>query len=87
MTVNLLRQIACALLLAAACALPPTVAAQTASGTISGRVVDSGGLAVPGATVSVQSPGLQGGRSTTTSANGDYIFPQLPPANTASRSS
>ena len=79
MTVNLLRRISGAVLLAATCALPPTLAAQTASGTISGRVVDTGGLAVPGATVSAESPGLQGVRTTTTSANGDYIFPQLPP--------
>jgi hypothetical protein len=79
MTVNLLRRVTCAVSFAAACALPPTLAAQTASGTISGRVTDTGGLAVPGTTVTVQSPALQGVRATTTSANGDYIFPQLPP--------
>jgi hypothetical protein len=53
--------------------------AQTAhTGTISGKVVDQDGLAVPGATVTVQSPALQGTRSATTSANGDYIIPLLP---------
>src|SRR5262249_13222314 len=53
-------------------------AAQTPTGTISGRVVDSGGLAVPGATVTVTSPNLQGSRTAISSANGDYIFPSLP---------
>jgi hypothetical protein len=54
-------------------------AAQTPTGAISGRVTDSGNLAVPGATVTIESPNLQGTRSTVTSANGDYIFPSLPP--------
>jgi outer membrane receptor for ferrienterochelin and colicin len=49
------------------------------TGTISGQVVDSQSLALPGVTVTVESPNLQGKRSTTTSANGDYIFALLPP--------
>ncbi len=53
--------------------------AQTPTGTISGRVTDSGNLAVPGATVSLESPQMQGTRSTVTSTNGDYIFPSLSP--------
>src|SRR5205809_7989726 len=48
------------------------------TGTISGHVVDPDGLAVPGATVSVASPVLQGVRTAITSANGDYIVPFLP---------
>src|SRR5262245_2464285 len=48
------------------------------TGTISGRVVDPTGLAVPGVTVTVASPVLQGTRTATTSANGDYIIPFLP---------
>src|SRR5262245_4689307 len=48
------------------------------TGTISGHVVDPDGLAVPGATVSVASPVLQGVRTATTSGNGDYIIPFLP---------
>jgi outer membrane receptor protein involved in Fe transport len=55
--------------------------AQTPTGTITGRVNDSGNLAVPGATVTIASPNLQGTRSTVTSANGDYIFPSLPPGS------
>src|SRR5213079_1176863 len=48
------------------------------TGTISGHVSDPDGLAVPGATVTVASPVLQGLRTATTSANGDYIIPFLP---------
>ena len=59
----------------------PPLAAQTASGTISGRVSDSSNLAVPGATVTITSPNLQGTRTTVTSVNGDYIFPNLPPGS------
>src|SRR4029453_11105937 len=51
------------------------------TGAISGRVVDPGGLAVPGALVTAASPGLQGTRAATTSANGDYIIPFLPPGD------
>jgi outer membrane receptor protein involved in Fe transport len=53
--------------------------AQTTSGTIIGRVVDNQNLAVPGATVTVEGPNLQGALSALTSENGDYILPQLPP--------
>jgi hypothetical protein len=55
------------------------VSAQTTSGTITGRVVDNQNLAVPGVTVTVESPNLQGALSVVTSENGDYILPQLPP--------
>ncbi len=54
-------------------------AAQTTTGTISGRVVDSTDLPVPGVTVNVEGPNLQGILSVVTSENGDYIVPQLPP--------
>jgi len=53
--------------------------AQTTSGTITGRVVDGQNLAVPGVTVAVEGPNLQGALSVVTSENGDYILPQLPP--------
>src|SRR5947209_18146887 len=43
--------------------------AQTTTGTISGHVGDSQGLALPGVTVTVSSPRLQGGRTVVTSAN------------------
>jgi outer membrane receptor protein involved in Fe transport len=53
--------------------------AQTPLGTISGRVLDASNLAVPGVTVTATSPNLQGSRSTSTSTNGDFILPALPP--------
>jgi outer membrane receptor protein involved in Fe transport len=52
-------------------------AAQT-TGAITGRVVDSQGLSVPGVTINAKSPNLQGIVSVVSSENGDYIIPQLP---------
>ena len=54
-------------------------AAQSTTGTISGRVTDSQGLPLPGVTVVATSPNLQGARETVTSENGDYILTLLPP--------
>src|SRR5215471_3557656 len=68
--------------LAVAAALVLVVAgasAQTTTGTNSGHVIDSQGLALPGVTVNATSPNLQGVRTTVTSSNGDYIFTALPP--------
>jgi outer membrane receptor for ferrienterochelin and colicin len=59
-------------------AVAASVAAQTTTGTISGRVLDSQGGALPGATVTAKSPNLQGSREAVTSANGDYILTGLP---------
>ncbi len=56
-----------------------TLAAQTTTGTITGRVVDDQGLSVPGATITVTSPVLQGVQTAISSENGDYIVPLLPP--------
>jgi outer membrane receptor protein involved in Fe transport len=56
-----------------------SAAAQNPTGTISGRVSDTSGLGVPGVTVTAASPALQGVRATTTTENGDYIFPFVPP--------
>jgi len=53
--------------------------AQTINGTISGHVIDSQGLVLPGVTVTASSPNLQGVRTATTTGNGDYIFTLLPP--------
>ena len=64
---------ACAILLAS------SVAAQTTTGTIAGRIVDSQGLALPGVTVTVAGPNLQGTLSVVSTGNGDYIIPRVPP--------
>ena len=52
---------------------------QSTTGTISGHVTDSQGLALPGVTVAVASPSLQGIRTTITSEFGDYAISLLPP--------
>ncbi len=63
------------------CVALPAFSQTNPTGTISGEVLDQQGLAVPGVLVTAQSPALQGTRSTTTSTNGDYIFPFLPPGD------
>ncbi|HSK07952.1 MAG TPA: TonB-dependent receptor [Vicinamibacterales bacterium] len=49
------------------------------TGVIRGVVSDPDGLPIPGVTVTVASPALQGTRTVITSANGDFIIPFLPP--------
>ena len=48
------------------------------TGTIRGQVKDQQGLAVPGVTVTVTSPALQGPRTAVTDMQGFYTFPALP---------
>ena len=48
------------------------------TGTITGKVMDPDSLVLPGVTVTVASPVLQGVRTTVTSENGDYLIPFLP---------
>lgn len=49
------------------------------TGVLTGTVVDADGLVLPGASVTVTSPSLQGARTTTTDANGVYAVRGLPP--------
>jgi hypothetical protein len=55
--------------------------AQTTAttGSIFGIVSGTDGSPLPGVTVTISSPSLQGTRSVTTSAAGEYTFPLLPP--------
>ena len=53
--------------------------AQNPTGTLTGRASDDKGEALPGVTVTVTSPALQGTRAAVTSTNGDFIFRFLPP--------
>lgn len=55
--------------------------AQNPTGTLTGRVSDDKGEALPGVAVTVSSPALQGTRTAVTSINGDYIFRFLPPGD------
>jgi hypothetical protein len=69
----------------AACAAVPSVAAaQSLTGALIGTVTDAQGGRIPGATVSVSSPALIGGRATvTTNDRGQLRFPALPPGRYA----
>ena len=51
------------------------------TGTIRGEVQDATGLVLPGVTVTATSPAMQGPRTVTTSQNGDFIIPFLPPGD------
>ena len=55
-----------------------TTHAQSNTGIIRGTVTDQQGLAVPGVTVTVTSPALQGQRVVVTDAQGLYSIPALP---------
>jgi hypothetical protein len=65
------------LVVAAVLACAPAVWGQT-SGRIEGRVADSTGGVLPGVTVTVSSPALQGVRTAVTDSTGEYRFPTLP---------
>src|SRR5512134_3854092 len=67
--------VAAAGLLASALALAQGIP----TGSITGKVTSEGNAPLPGVTVTVTSPALQGTRDVTTSSNGDYIFNLLPP--------
>ncbi|MFL6199254.1 MAG: carboxypeptidase regulatory-like domain-containing protein [Thermoanaerobaculia bacterium] len=64
----------CALLLAL-----PALSQGIPSGILSGKVTAQDGSALPGVLVTVTSPALQGSRTATTSENGEYNIPLLPP--------
>src|SRR5437764_14845183 len=62
------------------CAWAPIAFAQgVQTGTIRGIVHDEQGLAVPGVTVTVTSPALQGARNVVTDSTGGFTVPNLPP--------
>lgn len=54
-----------------------TVSATT--GAINGRVSDESGAALPGVTINLSSPSMQGTRSTVTGGDGSFRFPAIPP--------
>ena len=61
------------------CVLAPSAAWAQTTGRITGRIADSTGGALPGVTVTVAGPALQGTRTSTTDATGEYRFANLPP--------
>ena len=69
-----------AVALIALLALPLTAFGQT-TGNLFGVATDGTGATLPGVTVTVTSPNLQGSRSAVTSASGEYQLQLLPPGN------
>ncbi len=53
---------------------------QGTTGSLNGTVTQAG-APLPGVTVTITSPGLQGARVAVTNVNGDYNFPALPPGD------
>jgi hypothetical protein len=51
----------------------------TQTGILTGTVTDQSGLKLPGVSVTVTSPALQGVRSAVSEVNGDYVLKGLPP--------
>ena len=51
------------------------------TGLLNGRVTDETGAPLPGVSVSITSPALQGSRATVSNVNGDFNFPNLPPGD------
>ena len=69
-----------ALLVAVAAAGYTSVHAQgVQTGVITGAVTSADGLGLPGVTVTVSSPALQGTRTSVTDVNGNYVVRGLPP--------
>ena len=66
-------------LLGLALLAPPTLAQTT--GRIAGTVVDQDGATLPGVTVTLSSPALQGDKVAVTDSQGQFRFLGLPPAN------
>jgi len=60
------------------CSSTTAFAQGSQTGTLSGRVTDQDGLVLPGATVTVTSPSLQGARTVVTDETGNYIVRGLP---------
>ena len=59
--------------------VPAILTAQAQTGTLQGTVKDQSDAVLPGVTVLVTSPGLQGTRETVSDGNGVYTIPALPP--------
>src|SRR5258708_18202168 len=55
------------------------VHAQTPSGEISGTVVDTSGLAVPGVTITLTNPATNVVRNVQTNESGVYVIAAIPP--------
>ena len=73
------RIVACVLALAATIAAPAFAQVSATTGSINGKVSDATGGVLPGVTVTISSPNMQGTRTDVTDQQGDYRFPAVPP--------
>jgi len=64
----------------AVCVAGTATLAQVTSGTIFGSVTDPSGAIVPDASITVRSEAIGVTRTTTSSASGEFVVPNLPPA-------
>ena len=54
---------------------------STTTGAINGKITDTSGAIMPGVTVSISSPSMQGTRTDVTGADGMYRFSAIPPGD------
>ena len=62
-------------------AVPAFAQVSATTGAINGKVTDESGAVLPGVTVTIASPSMQGTRADVTSESGDYRFPAVPPGD------
>jgi hypothetical protein len=65
----------------ASVSVPAFAQVSATTGSINGKVSDASGGVMPGVTVTVTSPSMQGTRSDVTNENGEYRFPAVPPGD------
>jgi len=78
------------LLICASLMLPGATTGQTVgatTGAINGKVVDSTNAVLPGVTVTISAPQMQGTQAAVTNEEGNYRFPGIPPGPTRSSTS
>ena len=64
--------------------IPALAAAQTGgatTGAINGKVTDASQAVMPGVTITITSPSMQGTRTAVTNEEGSYRFPSVPPGD------
>jgi hypothetical protein len=76
---RILTGVVCVVLMAAGPVFAQAVGATT--GAINGKVSDATGGLMPGVTITIGSPSMQGVRTAVTDAEGSYRFPAIPPGD------
>ncbi len=68
-------------LLVAGVAAPAVAQVSATTGSINGRVSDATGSVLPGVSVTIASPSMQGSRADVTTTEGNFRFPAVPPGD------